>query len=73
MSVAPENLGIMENLQEAEGMTPLIQSAIKLNEIYKSLLSGGFNEDEALTLIAKMTKPGSQASWAKLFERIDIW
>jgi hypothetical protein len=26
-----------------------------------------------LTLIAKMTKPGSQASWAKLFERIDIW
>jgi hypothetical protein len=62
MSVAPDNLGIMENLQETEGMTPLIQSAIRLNEIYKSLLSGGFNEDEALTLIAKMTKPGSQAS-----------
>jgi hypothetical protein len=43
-------------------MTPLIQSAIRLNEIYKSLLTGGFNEDEALTLIAKMTKSGSQES-----------
>lgn len=57
-----DNLRNMENLQETEGMTPLIQSAIRLNEIYKSLLTGGFNEDEALTLIAKMTKPGSQES-----------
>jgi hypothetical protein len=49
----------MENLQEAEGMTPLIESAIKLNEVYKSLMTGGFTEDEALSLIAKMTKNGS--------------
>ena len=62
MSVLPDSLSNMENLQETEGMTPLIQSAIRLNEIYKSLLTGGFNEDEALTLIAKMTKSGSQES-----------
>ncbi len=48
----------MENLQETVGMSPLIESAIKLNEIYKSLLEGGFSEDEALSLIAKMTKNG---------------
>jgi hypothetical protein len=47
----------MENLQNFEGLTALEESAIRLHEIYKSLMSGGFNEDEALTLIAKMTKP----------------
>jgi hypothetical protein len=52
------NLIDMENLQETVGMSPLIESAIKLNEIYKSLLEGGFSEDEALSLIAKMTKNG---------------
>jgi hypothetical protein len=46
----------MENTQISEGMSPLIESAIRLNEIYKSLLTGGFTEDEALSLIAKMTK-----------------
>jgi hypothetical protein len=46
----------MENIQISEGMSPLIESAIRLNEIYKSLLTGGFTEDEALSLIAKMTK-----------------
>ena len=46
----------MENQIETEGMSPLVQSAIRLNEIYKSLLAGGFTEDEALSLIAKMTK-----------------
>ena len=49
----------MENLQETEGMSPLLESAIRLNEIYKSLISGGFTEDEALSLIAKMTRPAS--------------
>jgi hypothetical protein len=49
----------MENQLDTEGMSPLIESAIRLNEIYKSLLSGGFSEDEALSLIAKMTKNGS--------------
>jgi hypothetical protein len=49
----------MENLQETVGMSPLLESAIRLNEIYKSLISGGFTEDEALSLIAKMTRPAS--------------
>jgi hypothetical protein len=56
MSVFPGNFSIMENLTESEGKTPLIESAIRLNEIYKSLMTGGFTEDEALSLIAKMTK-----------------
>ena len=47
----------MENLQGFEGLTALEESAIGLHEVYKSLLAGGFSEDEALTLIAKMTKP----------------
>jgi hypothetical protein len=37
-------------------ITPLVDSAIRLNEVYKSLLKGGFTADEALSLIAKMTK-----------------
>jgi len=55
--VSPDNFLSMENLQNFEGLTALEESAIRLHEIYKSLMSGGFNEDEALTLIAKMTKP----------------
>ena len=47
----------MENQLDADGMTPLIQSAIRLNEIYRSLKAGGFTEDQALSLIAKMTRP----------------
>lgn len=49
----------MENQLETEGMSPLIESAIRLNEVYKSLMAGGFTEDEALSLIAKMTKSGN--------------
>ena len=49
----------MENQLETEGMSPLIESAIRLNEVYKSLMTGGFTEDEALSLIAKMTKNGN--------------
>ena len=49
----------MENQLETAGMSPLIESAIRLNEVYKSLMTGGFTEDEALTLIAKMTKNGN--------------
>ena len=55
--MSPDNFLSMENLQNFEGLTALEESAIRLHEIYKSLMSGGFNEDEALTLIAKMTKP----------------
>lgn len=46
----------MENLQNFEGLTALEESTIRLHEIYKSLMSGGFTENEALTLIAKMTR-----------------
>ena len=59
LSVPPAILRNMENLQETEGMSPLLESAIRLNEIYKSLRSGGFTEDEALSLIAKITRPAS--------------
>ena len=48
----------MENLQGFEGLSALEESAVRLHEIYKSLMTGGFNEDEALSLIAKMTKSG---------------
>ena len=44
----------MDKLEET---TPLVVNAIRLNEVYKSLLEGGFTSDEALSLIAKMTKP----------------
>ena len=34
-------------------MTPLVESAIRLNEIFKSLVQAGFSEEQALTLIQK--------------------
>ena len=46
----------MENLQGFEGLSALEESAVRLHEIYKSLMTGGFTEDEALSLIAKMTR-----------------
>ena len=58
MSVVIGNLLNMENLQGFEGLSALEESAVRLHEIYKSLLTGGFTEDEALSLIAKMTKSG---------------
>ena len=60
MSVASDNFLDMENLQGFEGLSALEESAVRLHEIYKSLMTGGFTEDEALTLIAKMTKPNSE-------------
>lgn len=47
----------MEPTTESDGLTPLLESAIRLHEIYKSLQEGGFSSDEALSLISKMTKP----------------
>ena len=58
MSVVTANFSDMENLQGFEGLSALEESAVRLHEIYKSLLTGGFTEDEALSLIAKMTKSG---------------
>ena len=56
MSVVTVNFIDMENLQGFEGLSALEESAVRLHEIYKSLMSGGFTEDEALSLIAKMTR-----------------
>ena len=58
MSVVTGNFLGMENLQGFEGLSALEESAVRLHEIYKSLMTGGFTEDEALSLIAKMTKSG---------------
>lgn len=60
MSVVAGNFLFMENLQDFEGLSVLEASAVRLHEIYKSLLTGGFTEDEALSLIAKMTKPSKE-------------
>jgi hypothetical protein len=46
----------MENLPEFQGLSALEESAVRLHEIYKSLITAGFSQDEALSLIAKMTK-----------------
>lgn len=59
LSVPTAKFQDMENQLETEGMSPLIESAIRLNEVYISLMTGGFTEDEALSLIAKMTKNGN--------------
>ena len=56
MSVVTGNFLNMESLQGFEGLSALEESAVRLHEIYKSLISGGFTEDEALSLIAKMTR-----------------
>jgi len=60
MSVASDTLQAMDNLQGFEGLSALEESAVRLHEIYKSLVTGGFTEDEALSLIAKMTRPSSE-------------
>lgn len=60
MSVASDTLQAMDNLQGFEGLSALEESAVRLHEIYKSLMTGGFTEDEALSLIAKMTRPSSE-------------
>lgn len=52
----------MEQTEEFSGLTALEASAIRLNEIYKSLLGAGFSSEEALTLIAKMTKGNSRGT-----------
>lgn len=56
MSVVSGNFLDMENLQGFEGLSALEESAVRLHEIYKTLVTGGFTEDEALSLIAKMTR-----------------
>jgi len=50
----------MEHTEEFSGLTALEASAIRLYEVYKSLLGAGFSSEEALTLIAKMTKGNSR-------------
>ena len=60
MSVVDDNFLVMENLQGFEGLSALEESAVRLHEIYKSLMAGGFTEDEALSLIAKMTRKSTE-------------
>jgi hypothetical protein len=60
MSVVTGNFLSMENLQGFEGLSVLEEAAVRLHEVYKSLQSGGFTEDEALSLIAKMTRPNPE-------------
>ena len=60
MSVVDGNFLGMENLQGFEGLSALEESAVRLHEIYKSLMAGGFTEDEALSLIAKMTRKSTE-------------
>jgi len=51
----------MEYLQGFEGLSALEESGIRLHEVYKSLMAAGFTEDQALTLIAKMTRPNTDS------------
>jgi len=50
----------MDDLQGFEGLSALEESAVRLHEIFKSLVTGGFTEDEALSLIAKMTRKSTE-------------
>ncbi len=58
--MVPANFLGMENLQGFEGLSALEESIVRLHEVFESLMAGGFTEDQALTLIAKMTKPNSE-------------
>ena len=49
----------MGNPQGFEGINALEESAIRLNEVYKALVAGGFTEKQALSLLAKMNKQGN--------------
>jgi hypothetical protein len=60
MSAVHNSFIPMENLRGFEGLSALEESAVRLHEIYKPLMTGGFTEDEALKLIAKMTRPVSE-------------
>ena len=60
MSVVTGNFLGMDNLQGFDGLSALEESAVRLHEIYKSLMTGGFTEDEALSLIAKMSQKRSE-------------
>ena len=60
MSVASDTFQAMENLQGFEGLSALEESIVRLHEVFNALMAGGFTEDQALTLIAKMTKPNSE-------------
>ena len=44
MSVVTANFSDMENLQGFEGLSALEESAVRLHEIYKSLMTGGFTK-----------------------------
>ena len=61
MSAAPGTFQGMENLQGFEGLSALEESIVRLHEVFNSLLTGGFTEDQALTFIVKMTRSESDS------------
>jgi hypothetical protein len=44
-----------EQEQHQTEVTPLVAAAIAMHEMFLSLVAGGFERDDALTLVAKMT------------------
>jgi hypothetical protein len=69
--VASDNFFGMENSQGFESLSALEESAVLLHEMYKSLMTGGFTEDEAPSLIAKMTKANKDGS-VVLFKLLEV-
>jgi len=51
----------MDTTNLPDGFSALEASAIRLHEIYKCLLMAGFTSEEALSLIAKMSKREGRA------------
>lgn len=60
LSVPSDTFQVVEKLQGFEGLSALEESAVRLHEVYMSLLVGGFTEAQALTLISKMTRPDTE-------------
>jgi hypothetical protein len=52
------DLLVMRYLHSFEGLPAREELAVRLHEIYKSLITGEFTENEALSFIAKLTKLG---------------
>jgi hypothetical protein len=51
-----------ERETEQDAPTPLVESAIRMHEAFLAFLAGGFDRDDALTLVVKMTLAAQQAT-----------
>jgi hypothetical protein len=56
MSVVADNIFYMMEKEIIQGWSPLEESAIRLHELYRTLVSAGFTKDEALDLVTKAMK-----------------